>query len=137
LTLKTRPGSPPGEAIGVIGLHETRPGHALLGYWLAREYHGLGLMSEAAMALLDFALRFGCIEEVHASARTDNPASQRVLEKLGFAFTGIGPVDLPLRGGIIECNRYQLGRTAWQMRNNRLISQPEGAPLRQAIARVA
>ena len=113
LTLKTRPGSPPGEAIGMIGLHETRKGHALLGYWLAREYHGLGLMSEAAGALTGFAMRFGCIEQIHASVRKDNAASRRVLEKQGFTSCGSGPVDMPLRGGIVECERFTLDKAAW------------------------
>lgn len=133
LTLKTRPGSPPGEAIGMIGLHETRKGHALLGYWLGQEYHGLGLMSEAASALIGFAMRFGCIEEIHASVRKGNGASRRVLEKQGFAFAGAGPVDLPLRGGIHECERFTLDKAGWlaviATNPAPAISSPAPAPL--------
>lgn len=122
LTLKGKPGqltgSQFGEAIGVIGVHETRPGHAMFGYWLGQPWHNLGLMSEAAQELIDLAFRVSPLEQISAIARADNPASHRVLEKTGFVLKGAGPVDVPLRGGIIPCNHFTLGRDSWQARQD-------------------
>ncbi len=110
LTLKGHAGMPQSEAIGMIGLHQTRHGHAVLGYWLAGPHHGAGLMSEAVAVLTDLAFRIGALDHIHASVREDNPASRRVLEKAGFVIEGAGPVDLPLRGGIFQCLRFRLDR---------------------------
>lgn len=121
LTLKGKAGQLTGgqfgEAIGVIGLHETRPGHALFGYWLGQPWHNLGLMSEASQALLKLAFCISPLQQVSASVQTGNPASRRVLEKSGFILKGTGPVDVPLRGGILQCDRFMLDREGWQTRH--------------------
>ena len=109
LTLKGRPK----EAIGMAGIHQTRAGHAFIGYWLGRPFHGQGLMSEAARELVDLAFRVGDLDDMIASARTDNIASRRVLEKAGFVHAGTGPVDAPARGGILHCDRFRLDRALW------------------------
>lgn len=66
-----------------------RPSGAIeLGFWVAREHWDRGIATEASSALLQIAraLRLPTIEAAHF---LDNPASGRVLEKLGFRSTGI------------------------------------------------
>lgn len=58
-----------------------------LGFWIARPYWGLGFATEAAHAVMHIARSTG-ITPVHAAPMLDNPASIRVLRKLGFAPTG-------------------------------------------------
>ena len=72
--------------IGACGLQE-REGEAELGYWIARPYWGLGFASEAGRAVLGIAKAIGH-SRVVAGHFTDNPASGRVLRKLGFQKTG-------------------------------------------------
>lgn len=74
--------------VGGAGLGRRPSGAVELGYWIARGDWNRGLATEAASAVLDMARALG-IRQVEASHYLDNPASARVLEKLGFAPTGI------------------------------------------------
>lgn len=74
--------------VGACGLGRRPSGAVELGYWIARDHWGRGFATESATALLDIA-RALRLERLDASFFADNPASGRVLEKLGFAATGI------------------------------------------------
>jgi [ribosomal protein S5]-alanine N-acetyltransferase len=56
-----------------------------LGYTLGRAWWGRGYATEAAQACLDVAFGELALSSVIAIADPANPASARVLEKLGFA----------------------------------------------------
>jgi RimJ/RimL family protein N-acetyltransferase len=71
--------------IGVIGAHLNPKGAFQLGYWYGRPFWGRGYASEALAAFLSEADGLGALESHHF---VDNPASGRVLEKAGFAYTG-------------------------------------------------
>lgn len=80
------------EAVGCIGIEPLEgaandSGPAELGYWIARAHWGQGYASEAGAAVLAIARTLGHRELV-ASHFLDNPASGRVLRKLGFEPTG-------------------------------------------------
>lgn len=72
--------------IGSCGLL-SRNGQIELGYWIARQYWGMGYASEAAKAVLHIAHSLGH-KQIYAGYFTDNPASGRVLQKLGFQPSG-------------------------------------------------
>ncbi|MEO5612057.1 MAG: GNAT family N-acetyltransferase [Sphingomicrobium sp.] len=74
--------------LGACGLGRRPSGAVELGYWVARAYWGRGVATEAATALLDIA-RTLQLPQLQASHFLDNPASGRVLEKLGFEPIGI------------------------------------------------
>lgn len=75
-------------AVGCIGLAPIAGTRALeLGYWIARAHWGRGYATEAGRAVLEIAQMLG-IEEVESAHFLDNPASGRVLRKLGFEPTG-------------------------------------------------
>ena len=74
--------------VGACGLGRRPSGAVELGYWIARDHWGRGFATESATALLEIARTLG-IERLEASYFTDNPASGRVLEKLGFIPTGL------------------------------------------------
>ncbi|MEO1730046.1 MAG: GNAT family N-acetyltransferase [Pseudomonadota bacterium] len=59
-----------------------------LGYWIARDHWGQGYATEAGLAVLSIARALG-YNRVQAMHFLDNPASGRVLQKLGFAATGV------------------------------------------------
>ena len=84
VTLPT--GAAPGELVGCVGLGND--GDAVeLGYWFGREHWGRGYATEAARAVLRLARTLGH-RRIVAKHFTDNPASGRVLAKLGFRATG-------------------------------------------------
>ena len=79
-----------GELIGVMDLFRSTPDAALeIGYWIGKPYWGQGLSTEAARAIIKEARETLGVEALLAGAFADNPASLRVLQKLGFKPTGI------------------------------------------------
>lgn len=76
------------ELIGAAGLGEAPDGEVELGYWIARPHWGQGYATEAAAAVIDIARAGLRLKRLTASHFVDNPASGRVLEKLGFQATG-------------------------------------------------
>lgn len=76
--------------IGAIGIHpdDSHGGHEI-GYWLTPDAWGRGYATEAGRAMLDIA-RYGMgLKRLHSGHFMDNPASGRVLTKLGFRNTGV------------------------------------------------
>jgi RimJ/RimL family protein N-acetyltransferase len=85
---------------GSIGFGRTPEGELEFGYWIARPHWGQGIATEAGRAVLANARDSLRVSRLVAGHFTDNPASGRVLQKLGFAPTGV------VRG------RYSAGRDA-------------------------
>ncbi len=95
-----------GEFVGCVGL--ARAGdEAGLGYLVGRPFRGRGYATEAGRAVLDHA-RGLAVRVVTAEAFPENPASARVLGKLGFAAAGETERDLPRRGGRRRLLRFSL-----------------------------
>lgn len=61
---------------------------ARLAYSIHRSHWNKGFMTEAARAVVDFAIKQLGIKYLTAAVTESNLASRRVLEKLGFRFTG-------------------------------------------------
>ena len=74
--------------VGSCGLGRRPSGAVELGYWISKPYWGRGYATEAASALIDIARTLG-FTRLEGSHFLDNPASGRVLEKLGFEPLGI------------------------------------------------
>lgn len=87
--------------LGVIGLHPHGNSVWELGYWLAEAAWGRGVATEAGAAMIADA-RIRGIKEMAAGHFSDNPASARVLTKLGFAYSDGG----------IETHMFSMGRMA-------------------------
>lgn len=75
--------------IGGVGFGTTSEGETEFGYWIARPYWGLGFATEAARAAIDNARHTLRVKRLVAGHFLDNPASGRVLRKLGFEPTGV------------------------------------------------
>jgi RimJ/RimL family protein N-acetyltransferase len=110
LTLVLSPKARPNEALGCIDLAAVGPDELRLGYWLGRPFWSQGLMSEAAIALIDITLRVSEAESIRAAALKANPASRRVLEKCGFVSRGEGVIPAPARGGAMNAEQFWLTR---------------------------
>jgi RimJ/RimL family protein N-acetyltransferase len=84
--LITLPGAEGPTLIGACGLD--RVGNDVeLGFWIAREHWGRGYAAEAGRAVLGLARALGH-QRIVSSHFADNPASGRVLAKIGFVPTG-------------------------------------------------
>lgn len=88
--------------IGTIGLHPHGDDHEL-GYWLSPDAWGRGYATEAGRAVVEIARHALPIRRLRAGHFADNPASGRVLRKLGFRDTGAREQRHSLaRGGPVE-----------------------------------
>lgn len=87
------------ELVGSCALVRKSSGTVVLGYWIARAHWGRGYATEAGNQMIEIAETLG-LDRLDASYFTDNPASGRVLEKLGFTPTG-------LRASHYSCARGQ------------------------------
>ncbi len=83
----TLPGAAGTRLIGSVGLAQGERSETEFGYWIAREHWGKGYATEAARAALSVARTLGHRHLV-AGHFIDNPASGRVLTKVGFRKTG-------------------------------------------------
>ena len=86
LIFKRGTGAP--QLVGACGLGRRPSGAVELGYWIARPFWGRGYATEACSALVEIARALG-LPSLEGSHFIDNPASARVLDKLGFVALGI------------------------------------------------
>lgn len=78
-----------GQLIGGISISNENKGQAEeLGYWLSEELWGKGFMTEAAKQVIEYSFKTLKHQSIIAKVFDDNPASQRILEKLKFQMMG-------------------------------------------------
>lgn len=77
-----------GELVGACGYVAGDNGAAEIGYWLGRPYWGRGFATEAGRALIAYCFEDGGFKRLTCCHFDDNPASRRVIEKLGFRLIG-------------------------------------------------
>ena len=74
-----------GALIGTIGLGiDQKHEHAELGYWIGKPYWGNGYCTEAAETVLHYGFTVLGLNRIYARYMTRNPASGRVMEKVGM-----------------------------------------------------
>jgi RimJ/RimL family protein N-acetyltransferase len=100
-------GDPP-RLIGCVDIIRLPDAPAQLAYWITPNAWGRGYATEAAAAALRAARAAG-VRHVTARHFADNPASARVLRKLGFRPTGlVEAVQARSRGGEVAIVRQAL-----------------------------
>lgn len=78
-----------GSVIGGCGLQVKEHLQASLGYCLNRRFWGNGFATEAAYALCEFGFNELRLHRIFATCRPENPASWRVMEKIGLTREGL------------------------------------------------
>jgi [ribosomal protein S5]-alanine N-acetyltransferase len=88
---------PEGRPVGMVLLKDVdrAQGRAELGYWIGRPYWARGYASAAAAGILPFGFRTLGLRTIAAVTLESNPASLRVLLKLGFIEVGRIDWSLP------------------------------------------
>jgi ribosomal-protein-alanine N-acetyltransferase len=104
--------------LGICGVHPKR--HWEIGFWLGKAYWGRGYATEAAGRVIAFAFDELGAEHLAAGWYHDNPASGRVLEKLGFSQAGTEERPCLSRGRPILTYVVKLDRAAHKTRKNQL-----------------
>jgi ribosomal-protein-alanine N-acetyltransferase len=87
--------------VGGLNLSNVRRGvaqAAAIGYWIGAPFAGRGLMTDAVRAAAAFAFTSLRLNRLEAACLPSNAASQRVLEKAGFAREGRARRYLKING---------------------------------------
>jgi RimJ/RimL family protein N-acetyltransferase len=93
---------------GAIGFGRRPDDEIELGYWIARPFWGLGYATEACRAAIAMARDSLRLTRLQAGHFLDNPASGRVLDKLGFRPRGVAPRFSAGRGAMAPCRELEL-----------------------------
>lgn len=101
-----------GRVIGTIGFMWIQPDNAAaeVGYSLARDHWGEGIMTEALRAVIAYAfdnLRLNRVEAIH---ELDNPASGAVMRKCGMRHEGRLRQKLFNKGRFVDVDLYAIVR---------------------------
>lgn len=106
---------PCGELLGAIGLELAREqGWAELGYWVGLPYWNNGYCTEGGILVLKFAFADLGLHRVQARHLVRNPASGRVLEKLGMRREGIHREAVRKWGRFEDVASYATLASEWE-----------------------
>ncbi|WDV44204.1 GNAT family N-acetyltransferase [Clostridiaceae bacterium M8S5] len=91
-----------GTLYGCISLSNNKNfGRGELAYWIGEKFWGNGYATESSKAMIEFAFKVKGMHKVFARYFASNPASGRVMEKVGMIKEGI------LKEHIIKEGRYK------------------------------
>ena len=78
-----------GYFIGGVGLNVNQEHeNGEIGYWIGKPYWGKGYCTEAARAVVKYGFEAMGLNRIHATHMTRNPASGRVMQKIGMKHEG-------------------------------------------------
>ncbi len=100
-----------GKVIGSIGVFRQGNIHRLtaeLGYYIAEEYWGKGIMTKAVKQICKHVFDNSDILRIYAEPFAFNAASCRVLEKAGFQYEGTLRSNAIKNGKVIDMKMYSL-----------------------------
>ena len=107
-----------GRLAGAVGLELTpRFDRAELGYWIAKDDWGKGYATEAAEAVISYGFTTLGLHRIHATPFKRNPASMRVLQKLGMKHEGRAREHVKKWGVFEDLELYGILCAEWQGRN--------------------
>jgi ribosomal-protein-serine acetyltransferase len=104
------------EIVGGAGLHavDRLNRTTSIGYWLAAEAQGSGLMTATVRALLDHAFGAWDLHRVVIEAVVDNARSRAIPERLGFTEEGVLREAKLVRGRYEDAALYAMLVTDWR-----------------------
>ena len=114
-----------GQPVGMCDLSKIVPAvrKAEIGYWIAKEYEGKGIVTQSARGLIDHA--FGtmklnrlALKFKHVSNEYENDRSRRVAERLGFTQEGILRQDGMTKGQMMDMVMTSLLAEEWREMQN-------------------
>lgn len=102
------------KVIGSIGVFRQENIHrqtAELGYYIAEEYWGKGIMTEAIKQICQYVFQKSDIIRIYAEPFAYNIASCRALEKAGFQYEGTLRNNAVKNGKVIDMKMYSILNT--------------------------
>lgn len=95
-----------GQLIGAVGYLLKEPDEGEIGYWIGKPWWGRGFATEATQTLVKHCFGPGGFRRLTCGHFADNPASARVIAKLGFRRTGTAKQWCEARGSEVVTIKY-------------------------------
>ena len=105
--------------VGIINVHRGNQSGSIT-YFIDPEFWNLGYASEGAEEMLRFAFEDLGLHRVGGTCMSCNPASRRVMEKLGFTFVGTVRDELCKEGTFIDIDHLSLLSEEWKNKKGRI-----------------
>ncbi len=100
---------------GAIGLRiDGENNNAELGYWIGKPYWGQGYCTEAARAVVGYGFEAIGLHRIHSTHFSHNPASGRVMQKIGMCYEGCCRQHILKWGKFVDIVQYGVLRSDWQ-----------------------
>ncbi|MGC8498201.1 MAG: GNAT family N-acetyltransferase [Acidimicrobiales bacterium] len=93
-----------------------------IGYWIDEAVAGRGLMPEAVVVVIQFALETLRLHRIEINIIPRNHASRRVVEKLGLRCEGVAERYLEIDGAWEDHARYAMTAEEWADRAPQLVA---------------
>lgn len=110
--------------VGACGLHDHNEFNesVSIGYWVNENYWRRGILTEAAIAVMDFAFKELKVNRIELNAYKQNVASNAVANKLGFIYEGTKRKSNKSKseGKIHDTNIYSMLKGEWPKNKKRL-----------------
>lgn len=88
--------------------------NAELGYWIGKPYWGNGYCTEAAKAILQYGFNVFNLHRIFALHFAKNPASGRVMQKIGMKYEGRLREHVCKQGSFEDIEQYGVLVHEWQ-----------------------
>jgi ribosomal-protein-alanine N-acetyltransferase len=116
-----------GSLLGAMSLMAMEAAHqAELGYWVGRPYWDQGYCTEAGEAVLRYAFTQLGLVRVHCHHFARNPASGRVMRKLGMQHEGIRRRHVKKWGRFEDVELYGILQEDWKKPAKKMQSKSRG-----------
>lgn len=99
-----------GTMVGSIGLMIKSEGVAELGYWIGKPHRGQGFATEASKLLLKEGFKTLKLHKIYAHHIKENPASGRVMQKIGMKKEGMMREHIKKQGKYRDLIQYGILR---------------------------
>jgi ribosomal-protein-serine acetyltransferase len=101
--------------VGMVGLNriDTRNRIGYIGYWLAPDYQGRGIMTDACRSIVDYCFNILNLNRIVIACATDNHRSRAIPQRLGFHHEGTARDAEWLHDRFVSHEIYSLLRREW------------------------
>lgn len=112
------------ELIGCIGFNEISlvQRKAVIGYWLAKDYRGKGIVTIACHLLLKYAFEELKLNRIEILCADQNYSSRAVPQRLRFKEDGVLHDYLRLHDQYVDIILYSISRRDWNVANEAMLS---------------
>lgn len=105
--------------VGMIGLHRSKRFNIYfgeIGYWLAKEMNGKGIMLRSCKAVVDYGFNELNLKRIEIKAGVNNTKSKNIPENLGFKREGIAEQKEFLYNQFVDLVVYAKVNQNWKMK---------------------